>query len=361
MKTLVTALLLTFIFACKSDDTVPEITLDGSLYFPSSTAWETQDKSTLGITDKELSDLKSFLETNDTRAFLILKDGKIVVEEYFGKDILNGSDFEQESLWYWASAGKSLTAFTVGLAQEQGLLNINDKTSDYLGENWTTLSKEKEDLITVKHQLSMTAGLDIDVADSHCFEPSCLQYKADAGQRWDYHNGPYTLLHDVLASASGKNFETYFEENLRDKIGMNGVWRFVDNDHVYFSDARSFARFGLLVLNKGDWGDEVIMSDKTFFDEMVNTSQSLNEAYGYLWWLNGKQTGMVPGLQTVFKSMLSPNAPSDMVAAMGLNGQLLNVVPSQNLVVVRMGDSPGGQIGLTFQNALWSELNQILD
>lgn len=361
MKTLITALLLTLMFGCKADEDLPKGTLDGNLYFPSETEWEKVDKSLLGISDQELEALKAFLEINNTRAFLILKDGKIVVEEYFGKEILTSNDFSQESLWYWASAGKTLVSFSVGLAQEQGLLNIEDKTSKYLGEHWTALPLEKENLITVKNQLNMTSGLDIDVADSHCFEPSCLQYKADAGTRWDYHNGSYTSLHNVVSSAVGEIFDAFYQENLRDKIGMTGFWQFVDNDNVYFSDARSFARFGLLMLNNGDWDGETIMSDKTYFNEMINTSQNLNEAYGYLWWLNGKSSGMVPSIQTVFPTMLSPTAPADMIAAMGLNGQLLNVIPSENLVVLRMGDSPSGQIGLNFQNDLWRELSAMLE
>lgn len=361
MRVLILFFTIVFLSACRLQDASPKGDSSGELYFPTADEWATSEKSEIGITDKELSSIKSFLEENNTRAFLILKDGKIVVEEYFGKDLLGVGAFNKESSWYWASAGKTLTAFSVGLAQEKGFLNINHKTSDYLGQKWSSLPKEKQDLIKVSHQLTMTSGLDLDVSDSHCFAPECLQYKADAGKRWDYHNGSYTLLHEVIAKASNQSFDLFFEVNLRNRIGMNGFWQFIKNDHVYFSTARSFARFGLLVLNEGNWEIEPIMTDKTYFKDMVNTSQNLNEAYGYLWWLNGKSTGMIPGLQQVFKSWLSPNAPEDMIAAMGKNGQLLNIVPSQNLVVIRMGDAPGDQIGLKFQNDLWAILAKAID
>ena len=63
----------------------------------------------------------------------MLKDGKIAIEKYFGT-------FTKDSLWYWASAGKTLTAFLVGQAQENGLLSISDSTSKYLGSGWTGLT-----------------------------------------------------------------------------------------------------------------------------------------------------------------------------------------------------------------------------
>jgi CubicO group peptidase (beta-lactamase class C family) len=360
MKYAISFLLVTSLIACQKQERPPVALTNEELYFPTNVSWEQLDKSVIGIDNNELHDLRTFLSDNNSRAFLILKNGKIVIEEYFGKQIQNNQDFDKDSYWYWASAGKGLTAFTVGLAQEEGFLNINNKTSDYLGQNWTSIPKVKQDLITVKHQLSMTSGLDLDVPDSHCYQPECLQYKADAGTRWDYHNGSYTSLHNVVSKATDQSFEDFFKEKLRDKIGMDGFWQFVQNDHVYFSKPRSFARFGILMLNMGDWNGESVMYNKTYFQEMTNTSQNLNEAYGYLWWLNGKSTRMLPGIEQVFKTALCPNAPMDMFAAMGKNGQLLDIIPSQNLIVIRMGDAPGDQIGLTFQNEFWAILSKAM-
>jgi hypothetical protein len=95
---------------------------------------------------------------------------------------------------------------------------------------------------------------------------------------------------------------------------------------------------------------------------MTNSSQSLNPSYGYLTWLNGKGKMMVPGSQIVFNTSLAPNAPADMYAAMGKNGQLINVVPSMNLVMVRVGDAPGdnGEVPITFNNDIWFYLNKVI-
>jgi CubicO group peptidase (beta-lactamase class C family) len=133
-----------------------------------------------------------------------------------------GTDFTKNSLWYWASARKTLTSFTTGIAQEEGFLQLTDKSSDYLDEGWTSLTTEKEDLITIWNQLSMTTRMDDTQGD--CKTPDCLSYIADAGTRWSYHNAPYTLLQDVIANASNTDFQTYFNSKLRNRIGMTGQW-----------------------------------------------------------------------------------------------------------------------------------------
>ena len=120
--------------------------------------------------------------------------------------------FTQDSVWYWASAGKTLTGFTVGIAQQEGLLSINDQSSQYLGNGWTSCPAAKEALITVKNQLAMTSGLDDDVADPHCTIDTCLQYLADAGTRWAYHNGPYTRLDGVIEAATGQSLNAYITQ-----------------------------------------------------------------------------------------------------------------------------------------------------
>ena len=103
------------------------------------------------------------------------------------------------------------------------------------------------------------------------------------------------------------------------------------------------------------------MIPPAYYDVMVNTSQNLNLSYGYLMWLNGKASAMEPGLQTVVNQFLTPSAPADMFAAMGKNGQLINVVPSQGLVVIRMGDAPDtASVSLTLQEDLWKELNKVI-
>lgn len=327
-----------------------------NLYFPPlvGSDWDTLSPESLGWCTENIPALYDYLASENSKAFIVLKDGKIVLEQYFDA-------FTRDSLWYWASAGKTLTAFLTGIAQEEGYLSLQDPTSMYLGDGWTSCPADKEDLITVRHQLTMTSGLDDGVVDPYCTLPSCLQYLADAGTRWAYHNGPYTLLDDVIAGATGQNFSLYFNSRLRNKIGMNGLWLPQGYNNVYFSNARSMARFGLLTLNHGVWAGDTILHDQQYFNDMVNTSQNLNKSYGYLWWLNGKESYMIPGLQFVFNGKLLPNAPNDNIAAMGKNGQFVNVVPSQNLVMIRMGNAPDNSlISYLLNNGIWQRLNEVI-
>jgi CubicO group peptidase (beta-lactamase class C family) len=293
-----------------------------------------------------------FLEQENTKGFIILKDGKIVLEKYFGT-------FTAQSLWYWASAGKTITSFLVGKAQEENLLSIDNKTSTYLGTGWTNCTLTQENNITVRNQLTMTSGLDDGIADNHCLTPDCLTFLADSGTRWAYHNAPYTLLEGVLENATGQTINNYTQSKLKTPTGMNGFWTTIDFDNVYFSNVRSMARFGLLIQGNGAWnGNQLI--NTTYFNAMVNTSQDLNKSYGYLWWLNGKENFMVPTSQLVFPGSYAPDAPTDMIAGLGKNGQFVSISPSTGLVMIRMGDAPdSSDVPFILCNQIWQYINNL--
>ncbi|MFM7757552.1 MAG: serine hydrolase [Crocinitomicaceae bacterium] len=327
-----------------------------TIYFPptSGTQWDTIAPQTLGYCQPKIDSLYNFLEQNNSKAFILLKDGKIVLEKYFGTHT-------PTTLWQWASAGKTITSFMTGIAQQEGHLSITDTTSNYLGQGWTNCTPQQEEKITIWNQLTMTSGLDDGVPNGYCTTDTCLIYKADAGTRWAYHNGPYTLLDSVIENATGQTLNNYTTQKLKIPTGMTGTFYQVGYNNVFFSNARSMARFGSLILNKGNWNGNQIMTDTAYFNDMVNTSQNLNKAYGYLWWLNGKQSYMVPTLQTVFPGFMSQNAPADMISAIGSGGQFLNVVPSQNLVWLRMGDEPGNSnVPFLLNDDIWEYVNDLV-
>jgi len=303
-------------------------------YFPPVNGeWETRNPSELGFCPDSIASLFDYLENTDTKAFLLIQDGKIVLEQY-------ATDFDQQSNWYWASAGKTLTAFLLGLAQEQGFLNLEDPSSQFLGEGWTSLPPENEATIRLIHQLTMTTGLN-DQGDVFCTDPQCLTYMADPGTRWSYHNAPYTLLTEVIASASGMSYNEFTRTQLYNRIGMQGAWLPNGYNNVHWSTPRSMARFGLLIANEGIWDGDTILSDREYFREMIEPSQNLNQSYGYLWWLNGQPSFMLPGSQLVFSGSLVPEAPEDAFFALGKNAQMLAIMPAQGRVLVRMGNDPG--------------------
>jgi CubicO group peptidase (beta-lactamase class C family) len=343
-------LMLSVSVCSKKDDT-----LDETMYFPTnaSSTWETKSLSSLGWNQTAVQPLKDFLIQKHTKSFIILVNGRIVMEEYF-----NGHT--ATDTWEWNSAGKTLVATTTGIAQQEGLLNINNKASDYLGTEWTSMPLPKENLTTLRHLLTMTAGND----DTKQYVIKAnLTYVADAGTRWAYSN-IFQKLTDVISSASNKSFEAYFNEKIKNKIGMDGFWNFGTIFTIYHSNTKSMARFGLLALNNGKWDNEQVINE-SFFNESKTTSQNINPSYGYLWWLNGKSSFMIPGEQTVYQGYLVPNAPADMFAAMGANDQRIYVIPSKKMVVIRMGDAsdpenPNFAVS-GFDNELWDKINAIVN
>ncbi len=348
MKKLITGLFL--LIAIKSN---------AQLYFPptGTNTWDTISPSTLGWCQDKLDTLLDYMGQHNTKAFMILKDGKIVVEKYYGT-------FTVDSIWYWASAGKSLTSFLIGLAQEQGYLNINDSLPKYLGHGFSSCTTSGEDSIRIIHQLTMTSGFDDmpggATSQYNCTDDTCLFCLAPPGSRWAYHNAPYTMTHWVIDSATGITTNAFKTNNLQ-SCGITGL--FIPNgyDDVYYSKARSFARFGLLMLAKGIWDNDTIMYDTAYFNQMINTSQNLNLAYGYLWWLNGKSSYRLPNTQIQINGPLSVYAPADMYSALGKNDQILDVVPSMNLVLIRMGDPFGLplDVATVTNDSIWIRLNDV--
>lgn len=354
-----------FLFACSSDaeseennmpPTVDPIPLE--TYFPPlsiSDEWEKVSIQTLGWNEDKVADLYDYLENHNTDAFIILKDGRIVIEEYFG-------DFKLEDNHAWNSAGKTLTAMLTGIAQQEEYLSITEPTSQYLGEGWSTMSVEKEAAITIENQLTMTTGLDYRIDDIFCTDPECLTYLNNPSTVWYYHNAPYTLLNDVISNAVNTDFNSYFSEKIKEPIGMQGTFIKIGYNSIYFSTARSMARFGILNLNQGMWDGTPILSDPAYFSSMTNTSQELNPSYGYLYWLNGKEKYLVPATETEFTGSLIPNAPTDLIAGLGKNDQKLYIVPSLDLVVVRMGSASGEELTgpSAFDTEIWSFINEII-
>jgi CubicO group peptidase (beta-lactamase class C family) len=308
----------------------------------------------INFTKDKLDKLNTFNLDNKSRAFIIYQNGKMINEKYFGTKIINKQAFDKNSNWYWASAGKSLTAVLIGIAQQEKILNINDPVSKYLGK-WTTLKKEDEDQITVKNLLAMTSGLDY-VKDQKCQSPDCFLYKNKAGTFWYYDTSAYSQLAKVIENASHKSIDQYTSEKLSGS-GVSGKWMKYENGLVFFSNTESFLQFGKLVLNKGNLNAKNYYKYDDYFMQMTSPSQEINPSYGYLWWLNGKEKIRIPGMETSFDQSLVPDAPKDMFCALGKNGQILDIIPSQNLIIIRMGENPAAfENVIKFHRDLWNKI-----
>lgn len=327
-----------------------------SMYFPplnQTDNWDTLSPTQLSWCPSRIDSLYLFLDQEKTKGFIVLKDGKIVLEKYFGT-------FTQDSIWYWASASKTLTGFMIGQAQEQGLIDIQNPSSNYLGSGWSACTPLQENDIKVIDHLRMSTGLNDNVADKNCVIDTCLKYLAQPDTRWAYHNAPYLLLKTMIENISQQSINQFTTAQVKNKIAMTGIWAVSNGEETYYSKVRSMARFGLLIQNNGIWNNDTLLKSSTYKNAMLNTSQTMNLSYGYLWWLNGKASHMLPGLQTVFPTSLCPNAPTDMIAAIGKNGQLISIAKSRGLVIIRMGEDANtnsANVSTVLLDDIWQHIN----
>lgn len=327
-------------------------------YFPPVTGneWQRRDPAGLGYDPAAIADLYDYLGAANSKAFILLHRGEIVLERY-----MNG--FGPDSLHYWASAGKTLLSAAIGIAASEDHLRLSDPSSAYLGAGWTDCTPADEARITVLDHLRMTTGLD-DTGDFFCTDAECLSCLTAPGTRWAYYNAPFTKLHDVLEAATGQAPTQFIRQRFRAATGLTGAYvPLGPYNEVFFSTARSMARFGLLLLNGGAWeGRQVIPQD--YHARMIAPSQQLNPSYGLLTWLNGQSAYMMNGSREVFDGPALPDAPADTYFAAGANGQFINVAPSLDLVWVRVGDEPetgqGEYVGVEFNNAIWAHVNRVL-
>jgi len=333
---------ITSFWACsKDDDTSLQGT--GSYYYPplSGTTWETVTPESLNWDNNKLNELLDYVQANNSSSFIILHKGRIVVEKYWV-----GTATSSFKIF---SASKSIAGFLVGLAQEQGRLDINKTVISYIGAGWSKATLLQEAQITVKDLITMTSGLNEN-----------LTYDTLPGARWRYNTLAYHKIYDVLSAAYNQTNAAYTNEQLWSKIGMqNSFWDTEPGDGPTMScSGRDMARFGLMILSEGKWNGTPIMTNTSYFQSMLNSAQNLNPSYGYLWWLNGKSSYILPTSEP-FTGALMPNAPADLVAALGYGDKKIYVVKSKDLVVIRHGSPSNAPVTYalsSFDNEIWKRL-----
>ncbi|MCZ4408830.1 serine hydrolase [Cryomorphaceae bacterium 1068] len=329
------------------------VTTSAQTYFPPAEGndWETMEPSELNWCQENIDTLFNYLEEKNSRAFIILKDGRIVLENYF-----NGHD--ENTLWYWASAAKTITATLTGKALEDELLSLDDPVSQYIGTGWTSCDSIDEYERTIFHQLTMSSSFNNSPFLWDCTEPGCYQCTdAEVGTEWHYHNAVYRRLIEVVEAATGIDRNDYTNSVVEEVTGMTGFW--VDN--LYFSKHRDMARFGWLAMNGFEWDGTAVLTAPEYIQALTTPSQLMNQSYGYLWWLNGQSNHMFPLDPVQYEGSMIPSGPDDMYMALGANDQKIYVVPSQGLVVTRQGDAAFGleAAASAFDVELWELISNL--
>jgi len=327
-----------------SVDAVPVV-----LYFPPpGTAWETALPASAGFDQAKLSAALDFAGEHASKAMVVLWNGRIVAERYWDADANYFRDI--------ASAQKSIVAVLVGMAQTKGLLKLADRVTDRLGPGWTNEAADAEARILLEHLITMTSGLD----DS-------LRAEAPPGTRWRYTNDAFHQVQPVLEKVTGMGIEPVTRGWLWNSIGVSLRSRWFQRVNMadikgrplwgLVMTARDMARFGLLIQAGGRWNGQTIIADAAYLAAALETSQTLNPSYGYLWWLNGKAAHLLPPSRRR-DGWLIPAAPADLVAALGKDDQKIYISRSEGLVVTRLGEAAAAQADALsdFDDQLWAKL-----
>lgn len=286
-------------------------------------------------------------QPQNTRAFLVVYRGKIIGERYAG-------GFTRDTPQISWSKGKSITAALIGILVQQGKLSLDQLAPI---PEWRSPG-DPRGTIRIRHLLHMSSGLDfrnqglgrpgawlrenehfrvyfdaIDVFDHATRQPVALP--PDSAFR--YLNSDPLALGSIIrriVEDGGEEYLSFPQRALFDRIGARDfvlepdAWgNFIMTGYDYGS-AGDWARFGLLHLRDGVWDGQRILPEG--WSEFVSTPApaASREEYGALFWLN--RNG---GLDRI---------PTDAYWAAGYMGQITMIIPSRDLVIVRLGPSPGG-------------------
>jgi CubicO group peptidase (beta-lactamase class C family) len=306
------------------------------------------------------SKLDSALERTGSTCVAVIKDGELVHDAYWN----GGSEHGRHRVF---SITKSLTSLLVGMAADDGVLELDDSASEGIDE-WR-IGPAAE--ITVRDLLSMTSGrhwddatdsrMIRDEADKTTYAVNLPQDHAP-GKKWVYDNSAAQALESVLDDLyETDDVADIAQDRLLGPLGMRDtVWtRDQAGNALTFSGVEStcldLARVGHLMLNHGAWDGKQLVSSG-FVKRATRPSSDLNAAYGLLWWVNGKgrivevlrQAGYSND-KPPYDGQLAPSVPDDAFWAYGYGDQYVAVVPSERLVAVRLGARPATPDLLTFE------------
>ncbi|MEW6188022.1 MAG: serine hydrolase, partial [Thermodesulfobacteriota bacterium] len=289
-----------------------------------------------------------FVETDPakklyTRAVVVVHDGRLVQEKY-GPGITKDTP-----LLSWSMA-KSVTNALIGILVKNGKINIKDPAPV---PEWQK-SDDPRQRITLDQLLRMGSGLewveayaerpvsDVNIMlllkpDMGAFAAS-KPLKAEPDTLWHYSSGTTNIIQRIIRENLGSR-EAYWgfpRQELFNKIGMrSAVWEtdasgtFIGSSYL-LATARDYARFGLLFLNDGVWQGERILPEGWVSYCTTPTPAAPKGQYGAHFWLNG-------GKESIPESRPFPLLPGDAFFARGYQGQIIVIIPSRKLVIVRLG------------------------
>ncbi|MBL8628739.1 MAG: serine hydrolase [Rhodospirillaceae bacterium] len=284
----------------------------------------------------------------DSLSLVVWQGGKVQYEYY-------RPDFKPEDRTDPASMHKSVVALLVGQLLADGYIkSIDDPVANYVSE-WANDARKN---ITIRHLLTMSSGL---YRQPFSASPSghflrlnlgteirdltlSIPAEEEPGKVFAYYNFNPQMLAILIERTTGKRYAQYLSERLWSKLGTKDAYVFLDHEgglaRAYCClqmSAEDWLRVGLLHLNKGKVGDEQVVAEDWM--RQVTTPSAVNPNYGFQTWLGttyeplrGYGKGVSAGVPHS-----EPFAAPDVIYFDGAGGQRLYVIPSKDLVIVRMG------------------------
>jgi CubicO group peptidase (beta-lactamase class C family) len=273
----------------------------------------------------------------NVHSVLILKNNKLVFEEYFYQ-------YTKDSLHELRSASKSFVSALTGIAIDKGIIKSKDeRVVSFFPEYKLANQSEGKGRITIEHLLTNQSGLDCDISNEKSLgNETAMNYSDDwvkftldlpmsdvPGGKGMYCSGNPITLGRIIEKESGEALPLFARHNLFEPLGIkNFKWDFKptkenaeDFCQVYLRP-RDMAKFGLLYLNKGKWGNKQVIPKEWVKQSLSKHSVIQNVNYGYLWWLKYLDAG---GMRY------------NGISAQGNGGQRIYIVPDQDLIVVITG------------------------
>jgi len=270
-----------------------------------------------------------------TRGVVVLHKGELIAEQY-------AAGFDKHTPQLSWSMAKSFTNALIGLVVKEGKLDIYAPAPV---PEWEDPADPRH-AITTDHLLRMSSGLDWSEnysmpsgATNMLFKDASMAHTAasvdlayDPDTYWYYSSGTTNIISRIVKDMVGEeNYWAFPYEALFHKIGIStatfepdAAGTFVGSSYLWMSP-RDYARFGLLYLNDGVWQGERILPEGWVTYASNPTPTAPNGEYGAQFWRNG------------YESYNFPDLPDDAYLANGYEGQRIMIIPSEDLVVVRLG------------------------
>ncbi len=330
------------------------VTEDGTVY--PGARWPEQDPESVGFDPDALAEAAQLADEGDSHCLTVVHGGYLIGEWFF-------DDWDRTTEQNVFSITKSVTSLAVGIAEDEGLLSVDDAASEYI-EEWQGTESES---VAIRDLLSHTSGrywdfwndyLGLGGSEDMTGFAVGLSQQYDPGTVWEYNNSAVQTLERVVTRATDTSLADYTTEHLLSKIGVSSTFsQDRSGNTIAYSDftasCEDLARLGYLLLRGGRWGDTQVVS-KAYLDAAFTPSSSLNDAYGYLFWLNRDGHWIAASKSADEKpsgdGKMHKNLPEDMIIAEGLQNQLIVILPSDDLVITRIGGEGNAVAAFTSGN-----------